>query len=43
MRVKNLVLVSLSLLSASVSVANDVYGTVSELVMRSGDNGDTLL
>jgi len=43
MRVKNLVLVSLTLLSASVSAANDVYGTVSELVMRSGDNGDTSL
>lgn len=43
MRVKNLVLASLGLLSASVSAANDVYGTVSEFVMRSGENGDTSL
>lgn len=43
MRVKSLVLGALSLLSVSANAANDVYGTVSELITRSGDNGDTSL
>ncbi len=43
MRVKSLVLGALSLLSVSANAANDVYGTVSELITRSGNNGDTSL
>lgn len=40
MRMTKLGLSVLTLISLSASAANDVYGTVSELITRSGENGD---
>ena len=43
MNVKKLGLTVLALTSLSASAANDVYGTVSELITRSGDNSDNAI
>ncbi|NUZ09798.1 hypothetical protein HUZ36_03275 [Pseudoalteromonas sp. McH1-7] len=40
MRIKTFCLTTLCLFSLSVSAANDVYGTVDQLITRSGANGD---
>ena len=43
MKFKGLLLTALTMTSMQSFAANDVYGHVSELIVRSGDNGDNAI